>query len=108
MTDLFTYHYPAIPGHRGTDTSIAAAASMHDSAPTLRSRVLDALARQPGTADECAARLGETILACRPRLTELQRLGLIEDTGERRANVSGRLAAVWTVRKAVHTEGRMT
>lgn len=96
MTDLFSYRYPAAPGHRNRDTSRAAAVSMRPAAPTLRARVLDVLAGRAMTADECALALGETVLAVRPRLTELARLGLIEDGGERRPNASGRMAIVWT------------
>jgi hypothetical protein len=47
------------------------------------------------TADECAGYLGETILSIRPRFSELRAFGLIEDTGDRRLNDSGRRATVW-------------
>ncbi len=96
--DLFAFRYPAKPGHRGTDTSIAAAASMLGAAPTLRALVLSALSERDMTADEAAAALGETVLAVRPRFTELARMGLIEDGGDRRANASGRKAIVWRIR----------
>jgi hypothetical protein len=47
------------------------------------------------TADEIAARLGESILTIRPRITELNKLCKIKDTGVRRPNSSGRNAIVW-------------
>jgi predicted Rossmann fold nucleotide-binding protein DprA/Smf involved in DNA uptake len=47
------------------------------------------------TADEVATRMGETVLAIRPRLTELKLAGRIVRTGQRRKNVSGMNAAVW-------------
>lgn len=65
-------------------------------AQNLRERVFRALVERGSmTADECADHLGQSILSIRPRFTELSRLGIIADTGERRANRSGRMAVVW-------------
>lgn len=53
--------------------------------------------RGPMTADEVAGALGQSVLAIRPRVTELQqdRFGaVVVRTGERRLNASGRPAAV--------------
>ena len=47
------------------------------------------------TADEIAAKLGQSVLAVRPRVSELFHAGLIEKTGERRPNASGLNAYVW-------------
>lgn len=77
------------------DTRRAARESIADRAPRLRAAVLQALAAGPLTADEIAARIGETVLATRPRVTELHQDGLLYDTGRRRANDSGRNAIVW-------------
>lgn len=86
--------YPHVPGHQDTDTSLQAAPE-HGQALLLRQRVKDVLARLGGaTADECATELAESILSVRPRLTELKKMKLIEDTGIRRKNASGRNAAV--------------
>ena len=96
--DLFEHaaRYPHTPGAQDTDTSRAAAESMREDAPTLRARCLAVIGKYgPQTADEVAESLGETVLATRPRLTELRRLGKITDTGTRRANDSGRTAIVW-------------
>jgi predicted ArsR family transcriptional regulator len=87
--------YPNSPGFQNTDTSEAAAAAIEPEAPNLRALVLRALSDRPATADECASEIGVSILAIRPRLTELRKLGSIEDTGQRRRNVSGRSAIVW-------------
>jgi hypothetical protein len=95
--DLFSFRYPSAPGYRDTDTSREAAADMASRVTGLRLAVLGAL-EQDRTADECAAVLGESVLAIRPRLTELKRLGLITDTGERRPNASGKRAIVWRLR----------
>lgn len=48
-----------------------------------------------GTADEVAGVLGEPILAIRPRCSELRKLGLITETGERRKSDGGRPSHVW-------------
>lgn len=77
----------------------AARESMTERAPRLRLAVLAALERRgPSTADEIAAAIGETVLATRPRVTELQQDGKFFDTGLRRNNASGRAATVWGLR----------
>jgi hypothetical protein len=98
MTDLFSY--PHSPGWKSPDTSRDAAHAMHGSAKILRDRVLAAIKREAGTADEVAGRLGESILSVRPRLSELARMDKIERTGERRQNASGMNAAVWRTKDA--------
>lgn len=80
------------------DTSVAAAEALQDDAPRLRREVLRAIsAAGPAglTADEAAARLRLSPLSTRPRCTELRAAGLIEDSGARRPNASGRRAIVW-------------
>ena len=94
--------YPHEPGHQGTDTSIEAAISMSDDACTLRGVVVEYLRRcgvRGSTADECATALNETVLAIRPRFTELRHLGYIRDSGDRRLNISGRRAIVWRMKR---------
>lgn len=95
--DLFSYasRYPLDPGHKVSGTSEAAAHAMRGRAVTLRAKVLLALAAGPMTADEAADAIGESVLAIRPRFSELQRLGRIEDTDARRPNKSGKTAIVW-------------
>lgn len=87
--------YPRAPGYRRRATSKAAADAMAPRAVKLRDLVLAEIKKKPGTADEIAARLRQTVLATRPRTTELSKLGLITDAGIRRSNVSGRSAIVW-------------
>ena len=88
--------YPTIPGHQGADTSLEAAICIAPSAQALRDRCLNLVKRGDCTADEAAAVLGETVLAIRPRFSELFRLREIQPTGKRRKNVSGLSARVWT------------
>ena len=88
--------YPARPGSKVSGPSRDAAESVTDAA-TLRDQALAALRRQPMTADEIAAVLHRSVLAIRPRISELVRLGSVEATAQRRPNASGRPATVWRV-----------
>ena len=84
----------------GSDTSEDAAESQASRAEQLRERALTAYrdAGQRGlTADECARVIGATVLAVRPRVTELRQLGWITRTGERRQNDSGLGASVLVI-----------
>lgn len=89
--------YPSEPGHKGTDTSAAAAQHVKPDASILRTKVLGVLVAHPSglTADEVAARLDESILSIRPRVSELHARELVTDSGRRRLNGSGRSAVVW-------------
>lgn len=89
--------YPATPGYKVDGPSRDAAIAMIPTAGTLRYRVFNAIEKAANglTADECAELLSETVLAIRPRFTELANGGWIEDAGTRRKNASGRAATVW-------------
>lgn len=89
--------YPDRPGFKTTDpeTSAAAADSVSSRAATLRQKVLECLRGADMTADEVAELLGESVLAVRPRVSELRKAGKVEKTAGRRANVSGQTACVW-------------
>ncbi len=86
-------------GFKGTDTSREAAQHLVDTgkAAKLRARVFEAYQRSVFgmTADECAEQLNETVLAIRPRVSELKKDGKLADTLARRKNSSGRNAAVF-------------
>ncbi|WP_373084898.1 hypothetical protein [Sneathiella sp.] len=90
--------YPNEPGHRGIDTSIAAAIALAPKLGRLQRMARNAI-REAGwlglTADELAARLGMDRWSIQPRTSELKRKGLIRDSGQRRANSTGKLAIVW-------------
>lgn len=92
--------YPTGPGaKRGAiGTSAEAAAAVGKDAATLRAACLAVLGAEDMTADEVAARLGESVLSIRPRCSELVKLRKVRDSGRRRENVSGRAAAVLTTR----------
>lgn len=86
--------YPNAPGFKGTVSSKEAAPGKY-AASRLRSAVLEYLrSHGPSTPDECARALGESILAIRPRFSELRLQGKILATGEHRTNASGKKAEV--------------
>lgn len=90
--------YPDEPGHRGVETSIAAAAAFAPKLGRLQ-RMAETTIREAGaaglTADELAARLEMDRWSIQPRTSELKRKGLIRDSGRRRPNCTGKLAIVW-------------
>lgn len=90
--------YPDAPGHRGVETSIAAAVALAPKLGRLQYMALQAI-RAAGwrglTADELAERLGMDRWSIQPRTTELKRKGLIRDSGQRRPNSTGKMAIVW-------------
>jgi hypothetical protein len=100
--DLFGFtsapEYPDAPGHRGVETSIAAAV---DIAPKLGrlQRMAEEAIRAAGyygvTADELAANLDVSRWTIQPRTTELKLKGLVVDSGMRRPNCTGKSAIVW-------------
>ena len=92
MTD-----YPHEAGFKepgATSQDVAEAIERAGRAATLRRKVLAYFEVFTGTADEAAAALGESILAIRPRCSELRGQGLIEPTGARRRSAGGRQAHV--------------
>ena len=87
--------YPNAPGAKVPGTSQQAAESMKPTAATLRIQCMLFIDIKPMTADECAELMGASVLTIRPRISELNKLGKIIDTGIRRPNKSGRNAVVW-------------
>lgn len=97
MTD-----YPDRPGHRGVETSVAAAADLAPRLAPLQRQVLEAIsaAGMRGlTADECCQALKLDRWTVQPRTSELRRKLLIGDSGQRRRNASGKSAIVWCSRE---------
>jgi hypothetical protein len=70
-------------------------------AETLRLKAfnyIQSCGKRGATADEVAAKLGESVLSVRPRITELFRKSrTIFDSGKRRHNISGSSARVFVV-----------
>lgn len=92
--------YPDAPGHRGVDTSVAAADSVAPSIGRLQRVVLATIAAAaPGgrTTNEIADELGFDRGSIQPRTSELRSQRLIADSGMRRRNANGKRAIVWTL-----------
>ena len=89
--------YNDAPGFKEPTTSAEAAAIVEEDAATLRGRCLELVKlRGDMTADEAATMMDKSVLAIRPRFTELFKLGWIYKSGMRRKNASGISATVWT------------
>lgn len=93
--------YPKRPGHRGQDTSIAAAEAFSERLEALRARCYAVIlkAGEKGlTTAEVEDKLGRRRLEQRPfdpRIADLKRTGLIVDSGQRRLGRCGVLITVW-------------
>jgi len=88
--------YPADPGHKDRGASLDAAATIEPKSKTLQRAIMSTWsAAESWTTDEMATRLGESVLAIRPRFTELKLQGKIRKTDRRRKNNSGLSATVW-------------
>ena len=88
--------YPYHPGSKGPDgTSQQAAVNLAPRVAGMRRKVLEAIAEHGNvTVLELVERTGIDRWSVQPRVSELRRMGLVESTGERRANPSGQRAAV--------------
>ncbi len=83
------------PPSNGTDTSSAAASSIKEHRARLLSDVYCFVGKAPTTCDAAEIALGMSHQTCSARFNDLQRLGLIYATDERRATRSGRSARVY-------------
>lgn len=113
MTDLFDWTpppgYPNAPGWKERTTSRDAAKAMGITGCRMRDDLLTlyrALWPAGMTADEAAAKIGRSLFAVRPRITELRRLGELHpallvgaEKSLRRPNASGMMATVLVCRK---------
>lgn len=87
---------PTLPFQRHSDTSRAAADSMTEQAPTMRSQVFSIIQHYGPVTDEVGAELaGLSPNTWRPRRVELARAGVIRKADEDGRTRSGRKAARW-------------
>lgn len=100
--DLFGFTeasvYPDAQGHRGAETSIAAAEALAPKIGRLQRLALAAIEQAGGqgcTADEAAELCDMARWSIQPRVCELKLKGLIVDSGARRFNSTGKRAIVW-------------
>lgn len=91
--------YPDRPGYKsgpGQETSRAAARAIASAASTLREAAYRVIAEcGPIGADAVATRLRASVLAVRPRISELAKAGRIVRAAGRCKNESGMSAALW-------------
>ena len=99
MEGIIAMQYPRSPGYKEHSTSRMAAKAIRSRAHTISERILDLLANHPNglTPDAAAALLGVSILACRPRFSELSAKGKIKQSGVHRVNDTGLRAHVWVL-----------
>jgi hypothetical protein len=91
--------YPDAPGFKVSGPSEQAAEAIGGTVSKMRAAVLAQISTYPGgaTADEVAKDINLSVLSVRPRVSELNRTGKIEQTGARRKNGSGMSATVWRI-----------
>lgn len=95
---MHDHDYPSVPGHRGVDTSAAAAGSLATSLGYLQAKVFRAIA-EAGTRGLTTNELADVLRIDRgsvqPRTSELRAKGRIRDSRQRRLNANGKKAIVW-------------
>lgn len=90
--------YPHVPEAKSLDdTAQDAAASAAVNNQALKKLCLDAIKHRPGAMYEIAARLNRSTYSVAPVLSQLRKLGLIEDSKKRYVNPSGKKGIVWQV-----------
>ncbi|MEY9128316.1 MULTISPECIES: hypothetical protein [Bradyrhizobium] len=88
-------NYPNKPGSKGGGASKDAAEQIVTRAAMLRIAIAELMLNGYRlTADEIAKQLKESVLAIRPRVSELVRIGTLVKLSDRRKNVSGMTAHV--------------
>jgi DNA-binding MarR family transcriptional regulator len=94
-------HYPNCPGAKGTDgTSQEAAQAISGNVKALRYLALRTLhLLGEATVLETVSSAGVSRESLQPRFSELRAMGLVEATGARRRNPSGKSAAVLRLTK---------
>lgn len=104
MTSLFDLLEPAegLARNDHPDTAQAAAKAIAPHSGTLRARVLDALGAAPGglAADQIERTLSLSGNTVRPRLVELRKAGLAEQSDRTAKTRSGREARLWVITDA--------
>lgn len=97
---MHDHDYLSAAGHRGVDTSAAAAASLGSSLSYLQAKVFRAIAEAGTnglTTNELADLLRIDRGSVQPRTSELRAKGRIRDSRQRRLNANGKKAIVWVV-----------
>ena len=88
--------FPYAPGWKENDTSKKTAQAIIAEADTLREKVATLYkCGAKASADKIAEALGRSVLAIRPRVSELVAQNKLVDTGMRERNASGHMAKVY-------------
>ena len=86
--------------HRNAhDTEVLAAVQVAPRVTGLRKQALEALSNQAegATGEELSEIMDEWLYSVKPRLTELARFGLVEDSGRRKVNKRNRQEIIWQI-----------
>lgn len=85
-------------GFQKTDTSRAAADEIAPKATSIREQVFDLLKNSaPLSTEEIADQLSRPYVSVQPRLSELQNVGKVVDSGERGITRWGKSCILWEV-----------
>ena len=94
----FDFSKPPLVHKNAKDTEIQAAEVVAPKVTGMRLRVLQALDVQGAmTGSQLTDHLDAWINSVKPRLTELQGMGLVEDSGQRQKNPRGNQEVVWRI-----------
>ena len=95
----FDFTQPPMVHKNAKDTERLAAEFIAPRVTGLRLKTLQSLAAIPSglTGSQVADKIGAWIYSVKPRLTELQNMGLAEDSGARAKNERGRQEVVWQI-----------
>ena len=100
MNDLFDVEVNKMHHRNAPDTEREAAEKIAPRVTGLRLKVLSALADKGeigATGEVITNILGEWLYSVKPRITELARMGLVEDSGRRVMNSRKRREIVWVI-----------
>ena len=94
----FDFSKPPLVHKNAKDTEIKAADVVAPKVTGMRLKVLQALDVVDGmTGSQLTDHLDAWINSVKPRLTELQGMGLVEDSGQRQKNTRGNQEVVWRI-----------
>ena len=85
------------PHVRGSQTSLAAAASISGNRNSMHTRILKYLEHEGATDEQMAIDLDMKQSTQRPRRIELVEQGKVKDSGRKTKTLSGRNAVVWVL-----------
>lgn len=98
MNDIYSIDVSRMHHKQPKDTEVAAAESIKHNVTGLRLTVLHCLDRNgPCTGEKVADLADEWLYSIKPRITELCRMGMVEDTGQRFINKRNRKEIVWDI-----------